>query len=128
MPYPDNFPPNCPPLDAKPPNFLVYRLLVDYEVRDSDFLSHVEARIPFSPDNHCSACGLSVYSELKEAKRQLKWFSKAGRARSFKAIAGGFLGTERGLIHRGGKGSHHSWWPPVGHDRKSGFEIVPLAG
>lgn len=122
MKWPDYFPDNCPPKDAKPATGIVYRLLRQKKVKKSDFKPRILSNLPRFDGKECEESGLSVYKNLDDMYR-LQKFIPGMRKR---VPAKGELIPEMGQIKptpREGN-SHHTWWVPLGVAPWDSFEII----
>ncbi|WP_299492913.1 hypothetical protein [Acaryochloris sp. IP29b_bin.137] len=107
-----HLPESCPPPDALDPSFKVYYLSKNYPVTKNDCRS-LRERQPMKrfPTNskECQACGLSCFTDLKEAELakkfpnlkgmdvyEAKLFPNIGKIKSTPASSGN---------------SHHTLWP-----------------
>jgi hypothetical protein len=124
MSWPAHFPNNCPPDDAVEPNHRVYRFVGNNPPTQLDFLSHKER---FSSRNfgekECEACGLSVYTDLDDAKLARR--NVPGMAK--KMLAQCDLRSDDGRIKPtpsiSGQ-SHHTWWKAPTFVAENQFSIV----
>ena len=124
--WPDYFPENCPPKEAVRRELIVYRLVSAHGPSAADFVSGV--LLPENTAARKTACrdfALSVYTDLKHAKRLLK----SQRATRPMGIAVGTIRMESGVIEASPSNafrSHHSWWLHEGIDPSSDFRMVDL--
>ena len=122
MEWPDFYPENCPPAEAKPASGTFYRLVKHNPPQAEDFLSTWEEFPGRFPEPTIKNSGVSVYTDpqaierLKKRVRQLK-----GRK-----TAEGELNPMHGLIQstEGKEKSHHTWWIPIGAEPWLVFKVV----
>ena len=132
MKWKPHLPPDCPPNDAEPTNGVVYRLAVDENFGEKDFLSFRE----MFPDGHwngvseCISCGVSVFTDIEAVEQMISRVpgKKHGRKKfkfAFKAILTSKLGKMKNTPSKFHK-SHHTWWIPYGEKPWEIFELVDL--
>ena len=117
-------PEGCPPEDASPPDLKVYRFVKESPPQDWDFKSALE-RNPNKDygDNQCMRSGLSVFSDIEDAKEA----RKAIRGMKSKHVAKGTLSPMAGLVEhtpRPSSRSHHTWWKDTDFDAIMCFDSV----
>ncbi|MEE2033629.1 hypothetical protein [Rhodococcus chondri] len=125
--WPDHYPVQCPPDDARPAAGVFYRLVDELPPVDVDAKSHLELKIEghkrfrkrkFSDD--CIAAGLSIFGQYESvvAKQEL-----IPALRDKKVARGDVSGP--GLIKQTGQDAdHHTWWRPAGDSDWGMFEVV----
>jgi hypothetical protein len=120
MNFPSDWPPGCPPADSLVASGVVYRIVKNDPVQDSDFLSQFELGKALNVDE-CFRRSLSVYTELADAEHRRRLTPRLGHL-----IAQATLDASHGkTLHTGGrKSSHTEWWPCEGIDRKAGFVVL----
>ena len=100
----------CPPTGAQEitAERIVSRLVRTDPPTDSDFQSQraENPNNPFRGVSECQARGLSVYSNMRHAEKQLKKQSLRGRL-----ICQVTLDRGAGYILEMGRRSHFTWWP-----------------
>ncbi len=114
--WPPFFPaPDCPPADAIPAEYRVFRLVRGESVTREDLIPWREEFPDRDADDECLACGLSVYDDRGCLVRLRKRVS-AFRNRN---IAVGVIGGGNGLSKptpSNRSNSHRTWWIPAGMD------------
>lgn len=130
MQWPDHFPQNCPPEDAREPSEQVYRLISQDSPTPEDFKT-VREQNPGRPfpenEKECRACAVSVYTSIDDLSRINR---RTGRFRNAK-VAVGNLTSELGQIKHTPSppeknNSHHSWWVPTGVKAYTLFKAVEV--
>lgn len=117
MQWPDYFPDNCPPDNAREASGEVYRLVDNNPPTPEDFQSwreqHPNEQCPKSV-TECQASGLSVFTSMDDvnmARQKVKRLRK-------KKIAHSNLTSDLGrILHTPSQNtgeSHHTWWLPIG--------------
>ncbi len=110
--WPDIYPANCPPADAKPASGTIYRLVRQDPAQAQDFKSNFEESLENPSINpSIKNCGLSVHTDSQDSE-QLK--KRVGKFRS-RLIAKSRLSPTLGMIRHTAsiEESHHTWWVPV---------------
>ena len=109
MTFREHLPEGCPPNEAEEIGQVrvVFRLVRTDPPTDSDFVSQ-RAEKPNNQFNvsECRARGLSVFSEAREAEKQLKL-----RPLRAMLICQLTLDAGAGYMFRTGRQSHFTWWP-----------------
>ncbi|CAI8817996.1 conserved hypothetical protein [Brevibacillus sp. IT-7CA2] len=111
----DHFPDQCPPIDARCEEMIVYRLTKQKQPGKEDFLSH-KMRYPsrdFSPLD-CQACGLSVHTDYEDV---LKLKNRLPALRKFH-ISIGRIFKDSGVVKETpskNEKSHVTWWVRTGY-------------
>mgnify|MGYP006961701287 FL=1 len=106
--WPDYYPPECPPPDARRDTIDVYRLVSADPPVPSDFVP-VVLEMPhrtFAPEKFCIACGLSVFQSLEGALRVRARYKPLRNKR----LARGTIQPQDGLVLETGESSHTTWW------------------
>lgn len=118
----ESLPEGCPPTEAEDitDTKVVFRLVRTDTPDDSDFRS----KRAESPNNQfsvseCQARGLSVYSQVREARRQLKIPTLRGML-----ICQVTLDKGAGYILKTGRRSHFTWWPLADFDILDNCQVV----
>ena len=111
--WPDYYPENCPPEDAKPASGIVYRLVKQDPVQQEDFIPLITEnpkRFENKPNAQiCKGCGISVCKGMQDI---LKLQRSSGKMRK-RQIAEGELSSTLGVIkHTPSRNykTHHTWW------------------
>jgi hypothetical protein len=117
MTFPDDWPQGCPPADAADANGEVFRIVKADPLSATDFRSYHEMGI--ARGDPVLRCGLSVFRLRSDAEHVSRMFPNLG-----KVIARATLRPEHGKVKQTGRPSHTTWWPYVGVDRVSLFEVV----
>jgi hypothetical protein len=106
--WPDYFPTNCPPQNARSDNLKVYRLVDSDPPNQDDFIPNklLYPHIDYTGETLCLACGISVDKTLDGIKRTRKRF----RVLRNKKIAVGTIKPNDGVILETGSGTHVTWW------------------
>ena len=103
-------PKGCPPWEAQEiiTEQVVFRLVPTDPPTDSDFQSQraENPNNPFKGVSECQARGLSVYSNMRHAEKQLKKPRLRGRL-----ICQVTLDRGAGYILEMGRRWHFTWWP-----------------
>ncbi len=126
MKWPEYFPQDCPPDDAREASDRVYRFIEQDRPTPEDFLTVRELyptrKFP-ETEKECRACAISVFA----SKEDLRLTRRFGRFRNAK-IAIGYLTPEAGILKHTPtpktNNSHHSWWTPIGVEPWTFFQIV----
>ena len=120
--WPDFYPENCPPAEAKPASGTVYRLVKHNPPRLEDFLSTWEEFPGRFPEPTIKISGTSVHRDLQDSER-LK--NRIGHLRNRK-IAKGKLNPTLGMIQHtpSREKSHHTWWIPIGTEPWFVFRVI----
>ena len=109
MIFREPLPEDCPPPEAEEIGQVrvVFRLVRTDPPTGSDFFSQ-RAEKPNNQFNvpECRARGLSVFSEVREAEKQLKIHTLKGRV-----ICQLTLDKGAGYMLQTGRRSHFTWWP-----------------
>ena len=115
--FPNDWPEDCPPIEAEDAEGVVYRICKKDPPAESDFLSHFETgRMKHAPP--CLRAGLSVLRTIGDARHLARLFPSLGAF-----IAQGRLRPEHGKTAptKGKVPSHSTWWPYDGVERHSVF-------
>lgn len=115
-------PEGCPPTEAEEitDTMIVFRLVRTDTPDNSDFRS----KRAESPNNQfsvseCQARGLSVYLQVREARKQLKIPTLRGML-----ICQVTLDKGAGYILKTGRRSHFTWWPLADFDILDNCQVV----
>ena len=106
--WPEYFPEQCPPPNARRENVQVYRLVGNSPTTAEDFQPTI-VEFPhreFTSHQICMACGVSVFRELSDALK-IRASYKGLRQ---KKIAFGSISESDGLVLQTGKPTHITWW------------------
>lgn len=121
--YPDHFPENCPPPDAKPGPRELYRIVREFPVIKNDFRTAHE-RGAFKKGCQCLRRGLSCLQTIEDARHCTIALPHLGRI-----IVRGTVGPDHGslLETKGSEPSHITWWVAKGVDPLPLFSFVEEA-
>lgn len=105
--WPDYFPAQCPPPEAREDKKKVYRFVKNNPPNWDDFRSQYE----ISPDkewdkNICLACGVSVWDSYEAASKK----KKRSKLFRYDQIAEGTILENTGLILETFAKNHITWW------------------
>jgi hypothetical protein len=121
--WPDYFPKQCPPAEARSDTIEVYRL-VDHDPPTADDFRPIRIEAPhrpFSADQLCLACGVSVFKTVADAVRTRLRF----RPLRSKRIAKGTVMPDDGLVLETGEPTHTTWWLQTITPQSSFAEVLP---
>lgn len=125
--FPNYFPENCPPDDAKPAGGTFFRLVRSDHPGEDEFRTHHELGWRGGAEP-CQRCGLSVHAEQKDAVALFRFFAqKHGRhgTRMGNLVARLKLEPSHGKVKPTPRpsrpDSHHTWWPFRDTNRASSF-------
>ena len=125
--WPDFYPANCPPAEAKPASGTVYRLVRYDPARAEDFKTPFEENPGrFNNKPSIKNCGLSIHTDMQDSE-QLKTVMKMVPRFKDTQVAEGELNPTLGMIQHTPSSkyrSHHSWWVPIGAEPWVVFKIV----
>jgi hypothetical protein len=123
--YPDFFPEGCPPIDAKPIEVKVYRLIKGDKIDNTDFKSFIEldldhrsTKFPFVE------YGISVNTNYDELRKN--WRGTGALKKKFKNIGSGITFESTGVVKptpTKPQKHHHTWWLFKGGEPESYFVI-----
>ncbi|WP_440998067.1 hypothetical protein [Arhodomonas sp. SL1] len=119
--FPAAWPNDCPPADAESPKGEYYRIVKTNPPSDQDFLSHAE-RGKSGGGDCCMRCGLSVFSDVEEARHAKKVMPALGEHLVVAALDARHGRTKRTPSRR--HKSHVTWWPFEGIGRAELFAVV----
>ncbi len=127
MEWPDFYPVNCPPAEAKPASGTVYRLVNHDLAQVEDFKTPFEEN-PKRFDNKPTIqnCALSVHTDPQDSEQLKKAMKMVPRFKNSQ-IAEGELNPTLGLIQHTPSlkyRSHHSWWVPIRTEPWVVFRII----
>lgn len=109
--WPDNFPGNVPPSDAKETTGIVFRFSSNLPPINADFKQYREEDINlgkiFTGENLITSYGASVFSQIEQAKKTKNRFKNR---LSDKIIVTGTLIPELGLMLKTYGPHHHTIW------------------
>lgn len=107
--WPEDFPEQCPPADARNDELHVYRMVKNSPPVKEDFLSTKKEypHRPFPPKDECNSCGTSVFLKLEDILKKQKQYEKSLGS---KKIAFGRITEEDGLVLETGQPTHITWW------------------
>lgn len=128
MKFPDHFPAECPPPDARLAEGKVYRLVCRTPPTSADFRSwwHMYPGRKWTTDKECEACGLSVLSDKNDALAKLLRRSPYGR-KQWVAVAELALTPSCGRLMATPSNNsrcHCTWWVHEGFDPMSTITAV----
>lgn len=127
MQWPDYYPEDCPPENARPASGVVYRLIRQSHPTSKDFRSHRETQPHRTFDvPECIACGLSVFMDIEDVIRLQKRVPALRRRRVAKGTLVSDLGNMLPTPSRTGR-SHHTWWVPVSTQPWELFQVAPVS-
>lgn len=110
MQFPDYFPKNCPPIDAKMIETTVYRLCESETLGLNDFKSYYQLK-PERYKNIVQAYGLSIYLSYQDCKTAIR---KSPQLRKkYKYCSYGPIYKWSGkILHTPSKShpAHYTWW------------------
>lgn len=102
-----DLPESCPPMQTISSDiYPVYRLTDSSELKDSDFLSHVEKNIYYRPEQICQAHAISFFKDIESCMRTQKRFKNLRK----KVISEGKITKSCGLNDSYIGGSHVNLW------------------
>lgn len=106
--WPDYFPEQCPPIDARKDELAVFRLVSNSPPTSDDFLPKIkeDPHRKFSNENSCIACGVSVFKNIDDVLKMRERFKPLKN----KTVAYGIIMPEDGVVKETGKPSHITWW------------------
>ena len=106
--WPNYFPVECPPADARNDDVWVYRLVTNVPPTLNDFMpTKIEQpEREFKQNEICAACGVSVFRDVQDAIKKRSLY-KPLRA---KRIAIGQISKLDGLVLETFAPSHMTWW------------------
>lgn len=121
--WPEYFPDQCPPAEARRDTLEAYRLVANYTPTAEDFLPTL-IEVPhrqFTPDKLCMACGVSVFKTAADAMRARAKFKPL----KGKLIAKGLIRPEDGTILETGEPTHTTWWLQTPTPHAMFNEVLP---
>jgi hypothetical protein len=106
--WPDYFPDQCPPAEARNDNVQVFRLVDGAPLSAEDFLPTFieQPHRPFDADKFCAACGVSVFRNVQDVVQKRSRF-KPLRG---KKIARGRITEVDGRVLETFEPTHMTWW------------------
>lgn len=119
--WPDYFPDQCPPKNAREDHLYVYRLVTSSPPSVQDFVPALieQPHRKFESTVLCLACGVSVFKNIDDADKQRKRFKPLRD----KLIAAGFITKDDGLVLETCAGSHVTWWLQTDDPHKNFREV-----
>lgn len=115
--FPDDFPHDCPPVDAVDANGEFFRIVRSDPCSEEDFRTQAElGKAPAACP--CLRAGLSVLSDYDSARHYRDKYPHLGRR-----IASGTLDPVHGKTQPGGKG-HVTWWSYAHTVRHAPFLVM----
>ena len=112
--FPDYFPPDCPPKNAKIGRMAVFRAIKGEVPCEQDFICvhklYPKRIIPES--ERLNSYGLSFYKNIDDLKAMISSLSMNIRNKRFNNIASGYMTEEYGVYLETPKNnnSHVTWW------------------
>lgn len=122
MTFREPLPDGCPPPDAEviTQARVFFRLVDGNPPKDRDFMSQrTQKPLNQFSVSECQARGLSVFSEVMEAEKQLRRPSHKG-----KLVCQVTLDRGAGHILKTGRKSHFTWWPLADFDILNHCQMV----
>lgn len=106
--WPDYFPEQCPPSEARVDELRVFRLVSNNPPIPSDFLPTLieQPHREFNRENLCYACGVSVFKDIADVKTKMARYKPLRNKR----IAVGVILRQDGLVLETFSGTHVTWW------------------
>lgn len=106
--WPDYFPEQCPPSQARGEELRVFRLVSQNPPTKEDFLPSIieQPHRKFDTEEFCCACGVSVFKDIADVKVKMARY----KALRKKQIAMCEIKEQDGLILETFSGSHVTWW------------------
>ena len=124
--WPDYFPKQCPPADARQDELTVFRLVSNCPPVREDFLPTVieYPHRDFSEDQICLACGVSVFKNKSDILKKKNRYAPL----KAKKIAQGTIQASDGLVKETGQHSHITWWLQTDQPHSAFQEVADVAG
>lgn len=117
-----DLPVGCPPSDAQPCVGEIYRLVPSLPIDQSGFVSHFD-RFPGKKwQDECIAKGLSVQRSYEAICKLRKRFKRGYRDHK---VVFASLNPAIGVIKQTKSEGHYTWWPEIGADVPSLFDLYP---
>lgn len=120
--WPDYFPEQCPPVDARKDELAVFRLVSNNPPTSGDFLPTIKESPPhrdFSDEVLCIACGVSVFKNIDDiVKKRTRY-----KALRDKKVARGIIMPNDGLVKETFGLSHVTWWLQTEEPHATFFEV-----
>jgi hypothetical protein len=106
--WPNYFPKQCPPADARKDNVLVFRLVDNMPPSANDFLPTIleQPHRAFDPEELCAACSVSVFRNYQDILKKHRRY----RALRGKKIVQVNITENDGLVLETFAPSHMTWW------------------
>lgn len=123
--WPDYFPEQCPPSDARQDDLKVFRLVTSSPPTADDFLpTTIESpHRKFTGEELCMACGVSVFKNIADIIKMRDRFKPLRT----KKIAYGTITFSDGLVKETGQPSHVTWWLQTNEPHATFREIADVA-
>lgn len=107
-----NWPKECPPADANDLPSVAYRMLRTNVPLENDFLSWFEEgrQLPLGKD--CEYRGLSLFTDLRDARHHIELFRHKSDPKPF--VAEAYLESSHGNAKKSSTSrfpNHLTWWP-----------------
>jgi hypothetical protein len=120
--WPEYFPDQCPPSDARQDELSVFRLVTNCPPTANDFLPTIieSPHRRFSGEELCLACGVSVFKDKADILKTRERFKPLRD----KKLAYGMIKPTDGLIKETGQPSHVTWWLRTDHPHASFHEVI----
>lgn len=120
--WPEYFPEQCPPVDARKDKLTVFRLVANIPPTQLDFLPTIKEspHRKFSAEVLCNACGVSVFKNIDDILIKRESF-KPLRHRK---VAHGTITPDDGFVKETGKPSHVTWWLQTEEPHATFCEVV----
>ncbi len=118
----DDFPEQCPPVDARQDKLEVFRLVSNNPPTSDDFLPTIKESSPhrkFSDEILCNAHGVSVFKNINDIRRKREDFKPLRQ----KKVARGIIMPNDGLVKETGGQSHVTWWLQTEEPHKTFSEV-----
>lgn len=122
MEWPDFYPVNCPPKEAKPASGTVYRLVRYNPAQAEDFKTPWEEYPRRFPEPTTTNCGLSIHIDPQDSEKLKNRIPKFRK----RQIAEGELNPTLGMIQHTPslERSHYAWWIPIGAEPWFVFNVI----
>lgn len=106
--WPDYFPEQCPPVEARNEELRVFRLVSQNPPTKEDFLPTTieQPHRDFDAKDFCFACGVSVFKNIADIRSKMARY----KALRKKQIAVCIIQKNDGLVLESFSGSHVTWW------------------
>ncbi len=120
--WPDYFPNQCPPVDARKDWLAVFRLVSQNPPAQGDFLPTIKEspHRQFTDENLCIACGVSVFKNIDDILKKREKYKPLRE----KKVASGIILPDDGLVKETGGQSHLTWWLQTEEPHTSFREVL----